>query len=114
MVNELQLRVLPQDAYNEQSILSYLAHEKGLQATAVRVLKRSIDARQRTIYVNLTVRIYVNEEPEAQLFEPIVYPDVSERPTVIVVGAGPGGLCRPSPDRAGPEACRCGTGQGRS
>ena len=92
MVNELQLRVLPQDAYNEQSILSYLAREKGLQATAVRVLKRSIDARQRTIYVNLTVRIYVNEEPEAQLFEPIVYPDVSERPTVIVVGAGPGGL----------------------
>ncbi len=92
MVNELQLRVLPQDAYNEQSILSYLAREKGLQATAVRVLKRSIDARQRTIYVNLTVRIYVNEEPEAQLFEPIVYPDVSERQTVIVVGAGPGGL----------------------
>ena len=92
MVNELQLRVLPQDAYNEQSILSYLTREKGLRANAVKILKRSIDARQRTIYVNLTVRIYVCEEPEAELFEPIVYPDVSGRPTVIVVGAGPGGL----------------------
>ncbi|MBQ7181983.1 MAG: FAD-dependent monooxygenase, partial [Bacteroidaceae bacterium] len=65
---------------------------KGLQANAVRVVRRSIDARQRTIYVNLTVRAYVGEEPEAQLFEPISYPDVSEQPTVIVVGAGPGGL----------------------
>ena len=92
MVNELQLRVLPQDAYNEQSILLYLAREKGLQANAVRILRRSIDARQRTIYVNLTIRIYIGEEPEEQLFEPIVYPDVSEQPTVIVVGAGPGGL----------------------
>ncbi len=92
MVNELLLRILPQDAYNEQSIRSYLAREKGLQANAVRVVRRSIDARQRTIYVNLTVRIYVGEDPEANLFEPIIYPDVSEKPTVIVVGAGPGGL----------------------
>ena len=83
MVNELNLRILPQQAYNEQSII---------EAQAVKVLKRSIDARQRTIYVNLTVRAYVNEEPPLLDFEPYIYNNVSERPAVIVVGAGPGGL----------------------
>ena len=92
MVNELSLRILPQQAYNEQSILAYLRQEKGINAKAVRVVKRSIDARQRTIFVNLTVRAYVGEEPPLQEFEPYIYKDVSERPSVIVVGAGPGGL----------------------
>ena len=92
MIHELNLRILPQQAYNEQSILVYLRQEKGIDAQAVRVLRRSIDARQRTIFVNLTVRAYVNEEPPLQDFEPYVYRDVSDRPAVIVVGAGPGGL----------------------
>ena len=92
MVNELTLRVLPRQAYNEQSILAYLREEKGIEAQAVRVVKKSIDARQRTIYVNLTVRAYVGEEPPLMDFEPYIYKDVSERPSVIVVGAGPGGL----------------------
>ena len=92
MVNELNLRILPRQAYNEQSILAYLREEKGIKAGAVRVLRRSIDARQRTIYVNLTVRAYVGEEPPLQDFEPYIYKDVSDRPSVVVVGAGPGGL----------------------
>ena len=92
MVHELALRILPQQAYNEQSILAYLRQEKGIDAQAVRVIRRSIDARQRTIFVNLTVRAYVGEEPPLQDFEPYVYRDVSGRPAVIVVGAGPGGL----------------------
>ena len=92
MVHELNLRILPRQAYNEQSILAYLREEKGINAGAVRVLRRSIDARQRTIYVNLTVRAYIGEEPPLQDFEPYIYKDVSNRPSVVVVGAGPGGL----------------------
>lgn len=92
MVHELSLRVSPQQAYNEQSILSYLRQEKGITAQAVRVVRRSIDARQRTIFVNLTVRAYVREEPPLMDFEPFVYRDVSGCQPVIVVGAGPAGL----------------------
>ena len=92
MTRELSLRILPQEAYNEQSIMAYLQQKEGIKAQAIRVLKRSIDARQRTIYVNLTVRIYVNEEPEELLYTPVEYHDVSDRPEVIVVGAGPSGL----------------------
>ena len=95
MTNEYQLRVLPQVAASEQALKAYVSDEYGLDVrtlTAVRILKRSIDARQRTIFVNLKVRAYVNEQPADDEYRHIDYPDVSERPQVIVVGAGPGGL----------------------
>jgi len=95
MIQELQLRILPEQAANEQSIKQYVAREKGLDVRtiqAVRTLKRSIDARQRTIYVNLTVRLYVNELPTDDEYTETYYPMVDDGPEVIVVGAGPGGL----------------------
>ena len=95
MIQEIQLRILPEQAASEQSIKQYVAREKGLDARtikAVRTLKRSIDARQRTIFVNLTVRIYINELPTDDEFVETYYPMVDEGPEVIVVGAGPGGL----------------------
>jgi len=95
MTNEYQLRVLPQVAASADALRKYVADEYGLALgalKAVRILKRSIDARQRTIFVNLKVRAYVNEMPTENEFEPVDYQDVSQRPQVIVVGAGPGGL----------------------
>lgn len=95
MIQELQIRILPEQAASEQGIKKFLVNEKGLDERHihhVRILKRSIDARQRTIYVNLTIRVYLDEEPTDQAFTPIEYHDVSERPAAIVVGAGPGGL----------------------
>ena len=95
MTNEYQLRVLPQVAASADALRKYVADEYGLALgalKAVRILKRSIDARQRTIFVNLKVRAYVNEMPAEDEFEPVDYQDVSHRPQVIVVGAGPGGL----------------------
>lgn len=92
MTQDHTLRLLPKDAYNEASVTTYLKREMGLKPTAVRILKRSIDARQRTVYVNLTVRAYVNEKPEAQTYKPTFYPDVSGHREALVVGAGPGGL----------------------
>ena len=56
MIQEYQLRILPEIAANEQKLKEYLSKEKGLNLrdiTATRILKRSIDARQRTIFVNL-------------------------------------------------------------
>ena len=95
MTNEYQIRVQPHVAANEQALRSYLADEYGFDVrtvTAVRILRRSIDARQRTIFVNLKVRVYINEQPQADEYVHTDYPDVSDRPQVIVVGAGPGGL----------------------
>ncbi len=95
MIQELQLRILPEQAANEQSIKQYVAREKGLDVRtiqAVRTLKRSIDARQRTVFVNLTVRIYINELPTDDEYTQTYYPMVDDGPVVVVVGAGPGGL----------------------
>jgi len=95
MTNEYQLRVLPQVAADAENLKRYIAQEKGIAQRSlkgVRILKRSVDARQRTIFVNLKVRVYINEEPQDDVFEPVCYQDVSQRPQVIVVGAGPGGL----------------------
>ena len=95
MTSEYQVRVLPQVAASEQSLKAWLADEYGFDVrtcNGVRILKRSIDARQRTIFVNLKVRVYINEQPTDDEYQHVDYPDVSERPQVIVVGAGPGGL----------------------
>ena len=95
MISEYQLRILPQQAYNEQTVKDYIAHTYGLDIRtihAVRVLKRSIDARQRQIFVNLSVRAYINELPADDEYVHTEYPNVEGRPAVIVVGAGPGGL----------------------
>lgn len=95
MIHEFQIRVQPHDAANEQSLKRYIARDKGMDErtiTAVRVLRRSIDARQRIIYVNLTVRVFVNEQPQMEEYVSRKYGNVEGRQQVIVVGAGPAGL----------------------
>ena len=95
MIQECQIRVLPQQAASEEAIAAYIAREKGWDVRTinhVRVLKRSIDARQRTIFVNLKVRFYINELPQDDMFVHTEYPFVGDKPQVIVVGEGPAGL----------------------
>ncbi len=95
MTSEYQVRVLPHVAASGQKLREWLADEYGFDVRTcqgVRILKRSIDARQRTIFVNLKVRVYINEQPADDEYVHMDYGDVSDRPQVIVVGAGPGGL----------------------
>ena len=95
MISEYDVRVLPHVAAREEALVAFLADRYGFDrrtVTAVRILRRSIDARQRQVVVNLKVRLYVNEQPTDDVYTPVVYGDVSEKPAVIVVGEGPGGL----------------------
>ena len=95
MIRELQLRVLPQDAVSEQTLKQVVSQETGVsvgEINAVRILKRSIDARQRTIFVNLKVQVFIEEDPTAPAYQSVTYGDVSSGKPVVIVGAGPGGL----------------------
>lgn len=95
MTNEYQIRVVPEVAAQEDRLKSWIADENGIDVRTiygVRILKRSIDARQRQIFVNLKVRVYVNEQPCDDEYVRTEYPNVEGKPQVIVVGAGPGGL----------------------
>ena len=72
----ITLRVPPHIAYNEEALKQFIAQERGIDVrtiNALRIRKRSIDARQRTIFVNLTVEAYVNEMPPQLDFEPPVW-----------------------------------------
>ncbi len=95
MIRDTELRLLPEQVFPDRDLAAAVAGETGIDRRtikAVRVLRRSIDARQRTVMVNIKARVYVNETPAGGSFPVITYPDVSSRPRVIVVGAGPAGL----------------------
>ncbi len=95
MPHTLQLRLLPEVAFDSARLRRHVAQQLAVAPSAlraVRVVKRSIDARQRTIYVQLTVDAFVGETPPTLSFERIDYRDVTHAPSVLVVGAGPAGL----------------------
>jgi uncharacterized FAD-dependent dehydrogenase len=95
MIKELQLKMLPEEAVNERSLRCVVCRETGENpesVNAVRVLKRSIDARQRMVFVNVTLRVFIREEPEEAEYKTIEYKDISGSRQVVVVGAGPAGL----------------------
>ncbi len=65
---------------------------KAPEAANVRIRKRSIDARQRKVMIQLSVDVYMDESPPAEPQVPQDYPDVTHAPKVLVVGSGPAGL----------------------
>ncbi|ABQ03315.1 NAD(P)/FAD-dependent oxidoreductase [Flavobacterium johnsoniae] len=96
MPRELLLQVTPEIAANEILLKDYLSKQIKVSAQEIQhvsILKRSIDARQKAIKINLKVLIYLKGEPfqETKIELPI-YKDVSSAQEVIVVGAGPAGL----------------------
>ena len=95
MIQDFQLRVVPQVAASDAALRTCLVEEQGVSARQLqgfRVIRRSIDARQRQVFVNLTVRCWLDEPMAEEPFQRTEYPNVEGRPQVIVVGAGPGGL----------------------
>lgn len=96
MIQELKLRVNPRTAASMDEIVRHLDKYNDIPAQSIRgirILKRSIDARQRNVVVNLKVRVYI-DEPMTQdyLVPPIEYKPVDGKRQAIVVGMGPGGL----------------------
>ena len=57
----------------------------------LRVVKRSIDARQRQPRIHLTLELYADNEPTPPPVH-FDYPQVGRRTEVVVVGSGPAGL----------------------
>ncbi len=95
MQQDINLRVDPKTA-SDLKLLS----DKGVKASEInperikgtRIIKRSIDARQRNVMVNITLRLYVDETLPANIYPEIDYKPVKSSRQAIVVGAGPAGL----------------------
>lgn len=95
MQKEFSFQVSPETAANSAALKNFVSRQYGLpinEITHVEVLKRSIDARQRNIKVNLRVQVYLQEDFKKEKISPPDYKDVSKAEEVIIVGAGPAGL----------------------
>lgn len=96
MPSELQLQVSPEIAANESLLYENVAKLVRVSTKLVHkvvILKRSIDARQKAIKVNLKVLVYlIDEKYTEQKMELPIYENVSNKQEVIIVGAGPAGL----------------------
>jgi len=95
MGKQIQLNLAPQASSDEDSIKKASAAVAGIDQSeirSVRILKRSVDARQKNIRVNLSVEIITEDESSIQAIDPFRPLNVSRNKEIIIVGAGPAGL----------------------
>lgn len=96
MPKELLLRTSPEIAASESLLKQEVAKQLRInqeKISGINVLKRSIDARQKSVLINLKVNVFVGTEPiDIPHIQLPNYRDVSNQREVIVVGAGPAGL----------------------
>lgn len=95
MQKEISFQISPETAANSEAVKHFVAKNFGFplnEITHVEVLKRSIDARQRNIRVNLKVQVFLKEDFTKSKITPPDFKDVSGAEEIIIVGAGPAGL----------------------
>jgi uncharacterized FAD-dependent dehydrogenase len=90
------LKVLPSEAADDALLKRLLARAAGVnnaQVTGYTILKKSIDARGRQPWVQLTLLAYINEPHQHRTVVPLPLQDVHRsNKRVVIVGAGPAGL----------------------
>lgn len=97
MISQIEMRVSPEIAYVPLRLQAAVSTKLSVDVNRIRHIKirrRSIDARQRNVMINLSLDVYIDEMPENTPagVQPLKLPNVGNAPEVIVVGAGPAGL----------------------
>lgn len=97
MIQPLQLRLKPEVAGDELRLKIAASTALDVDVNRIKridIAKRSIDARQRQIMINLTLNIHLDEvDEDAGIAKPEIFDKLSAvAPQAIVVGAGPAGL----------------------
>lgn len=96
MPKEYTLKLLPSEVADEQALKNYIARAAGkspASVTGYQILRQSLDARSRTVWVNLLVKAYIDEPPQPREIRQFQWKEVhhAEKRTLII-GAGPAGL----------------------
>jgi len=95
MKYDYQLRVSPEIAAKEELLLKHVAQHSGIDSGEIRhieILKRSIDARQKAVKINLQVDVYINEAKKDSPIKLPEYSNVKDKEEIFIIGAGPAGL----------------------
>ena len=91
----INIQVSPKEAATPHLLKLKVARLNGVKVSDiihVNILKRSIDARQKAIKINLRVEIYTDDTFEEKIISLPNYPNIAHAESVIIVGAGPAGL----------------------
>jgi len=95
VVKTIDIRVSPEDMNNAEAHVA-LAREQLFTGddvpVYVKVLKRSIDARNRNVVYQLKVEVYVDEMPPAAEHQNTTPQKIQSTQHAVIVGAGPAGL----------------------
>ncbi|MBT7481431.1 MAG: FAD-binding protein [Flavobacteriales bacterium] len=95
MIKEIQLQVLPEQAAKIELLKKIVSEKLDVQKSEIshlEIVKRSIDARQRTIKINLRLIVFINQEFVKKEEDFPIYKNVEGKEEVIIVGAGPAGM----------------------
>jgi uncharacterized FAD-dependent dehydrogenase len=92
----VSLKLLPSEAADSSIIREYLASAIGKklqEVTGFHILKRSIDARAKTTWINLTCKAFINEAFHQRSFNHTTFREVHHSSkTIVIIGAGPAGI----------------------
>ena len=94
MINEIEITCLPQERDDELALKKHASQKLKITSdriSALKTLKRSIDARGKQVLYRLQMEVYVDESPLAEIFS-VEYKDIREAKPILIVGAGPAGL----------------------
>jgi uncharacterized FAD-dependent dehydrogenase len=96
MQQNLTLKLKPSEAADDTSIRQLVAQACSVTDTRIsgyNIIKRSIDARSRQVWINLTIQVFIDEPYQQRSFLPLALKEVHQsNKKVIIVGAGPAGL----------------------
>ena len=95
MIKRLQIQLIPELAAEKKLLYSHIAsniNEDRNNIKHIEIIRRSIDARNKIVKINLTVDIYINESYKKKEKPKSEYKDVSNAREVVIIGAGPAGL----------------------
>lgn len=96
MQKKISLKLTPQEAAGYNSVKILIAKNTGLttsEITGYHILKKSLDARSKTVWIHLTVMAFINEPFRQRELHRFAFQDVSKpKKKVVIIGAGPAGL----------------------
>ena len=96
MQQKISLKLLPSQVATDKAFIENIAKTTGNKAseiTGYHILKKSIDARAKIIWINFTVNAFINEPFHKRIFQEFDFPDVSAAAKkVIIIGGGPAGI----------------------
>ncbi|MGB3608457.1 NAD(P)/FAD-dependent oxidoreductase [Psychroserpens sp.] len=95
MIKPLQLRITLQEERQADILIQKASQHLNVNVetiSAVKVLRKSIDARKKTIILNYKVDVYLNEAPSEHPIYTFDYKDVSEEKEIHIIGFGPAGM----------------------